>query len=72
MKVEASFLVHPLDHPTPPKKIKIFSSLSILPKREQKIFSNYSFILKQRIVDFLHYNHSSFEQNRKMKNILLL
>ena len=33
--LEESFLVHPLDHPTHPKKIKIFSSLSILPKRER-------------------------------------
>ena len=36
MKVKELFLVNPHDHSTPPNKIKIFSSLSILPKEEEK------------------------------------
>ena len=41
--------------PHPPKNIEIFSSSSILPKEEEKIFQNYSFILKHGNVDYYHY-----------------
>ena len=37
MKLKELFLVNPHDHPTHPQKIKIFSSLSILPKEEKNI-----------------------------------